>query len=287
MTERSFTTPSGVELVYEDLGSGGTPLVLVHGWTGYRQDFETVWDALAQGRRVLAPDLRGHGDSARVGEEGARDCHALTGLVEDLDAFLDAVVGEPCHLLGHSMGGMVALRLALSVPERLASLILMDTSAAPLEHANVEAASMAGKVAREQGTPALAALLRKLESGSTERSAAVLAHEADWGERYWKWRADRLGKIDPFAYEPFVHAMVRQDDLVGRLGEIGVPTLVVVGSQDTPFLHPSGILAAGIPDAWLIQIPGAAHQPQLESPAAWLAALHLHLSRTEPPRSED
>ena len=281
MTKRSLTTASGVEIAYEELGSGGVPLVLLHGWTGYRQDFETVWDALAEDRRVLAPDLRGHGDSSRVGEEGAADCHALAGLVEDLDAFLEGVVAEPCHLLGHSMGGMVTLRLALEAPERLASLILMDTSARPLKYANLEAASLAGKVAREQGMATLTALLRKLESDASDRSPAARAHEAEWGERYWQWRADRLSKIDPFAYEPFVHAMVGQDDLVPRLGGISVPTLVTVGSQDTAFLQPSGVLAAGIPDAWLIQIPSAAHQPQLESPAAWLAAIRVHLDRVE------
>ena len=278
MTERTFTTPSGVEIAYEERGGGGEPLVLVHGWTGFRGDFATEWDALAEDRRVLVPDLRGHGRSSHLGNPEA---YTFDALVEDLSAFLGAVAAGPCHLLGHSMGGMAALRIALEAPERLASLILMDTSAAPLGHVNPDAVKMAGKIAREQGMEVLSQLLRKLESESSERSRASLAHEAASGERYWEWRAARIRQLDPFAYEAFVHAMIEQESVVPRLGEIGVPALVVVGSQDRAFLRPSGVLAAGIPDAWCMQIAGAAHQPQLESPRAWREALRVHLARVE------
>ena len=79
--------------------------------------------------RVLAPDQRGHGESSNFGHA---DAYSFDILVEDLAGFLDALDVQRCHLLGHSMGGMVAMRFALRYPERLTSLILMDTAAEPL-----------------------------------------------------------------------------------------------------------------------------------------------------------
>ena len=274
MSVRRFAT-RGIEIAYEERGSG-EPLVLLHGWTGFRQDFEPHFDALSATHRLLVPDMRGHGESTHTGDPADYTFEALVG---DLIAFMDAVAGAPCHLLGHSMGGMVALRAALAEPDALRSLILMDTNPAPLAHVNLEALEMAGKVAREQGMEALATILRNLESASPARTAAVRAHEAAAGEAYWAWRAARIRAIDPAAYDTFVHAMIHQTSQIDRLPEIAVPTLVMVGSQDVEFLQPSGILAAGIPDAWLLQIPGAAHQPQLEAPGRWLEAIRIHLAR--------
>jgi pimeloyl-ACP methyl ester carboxylesterase len=278
MSAERFTTPAGVELAYEELGSGGIPLVLVHGWTGFRQDFAGAWDGFAAKRRVLAPDLRGHGNSAKLGRDAD---YTFEALLQDLDAFLSEVVGEPCHLLGHSMGGMIALRAALTLPERIHSLLLMDTAGAPLGHVNLDALKMADEVAQEQGMAALAQLLRKVEEDSPNRTRASRAHEAAWGERYWEWRAARIEQLDPLAYRAFVHEMVNQPSQLPRLGEITVPTEVLVGSQDTPFLEPCGLLAAGIPDARISLIAGAAHQPQFEAPEPWAAAIRVHLGRAE------
>ncbi len=278
MTAQRFKTPAGIEIAYEDLGSGGVPLVLVHGWTGFRQDFAEAWDGFATSRRVLVPDLRGHGDSTKLGQEAG---YTFEALVEDLDSFLAEVVGEPCHLLGHSMGGMAVLRVALEAPERIRSLLLMDTSAAPLQDVNLDALEMAEKIAREQGMAALAQLLRNVEANSPERTRAARSHQEAWGERYWEWRAARIEQLDPAAYAAFVHAMVGQESQLERLREIRVPTAVIVGSQDAPFLEPSGMLAARIADATLTQIAGAAHQPQFESAQAWSDAIEVHLARAE------
>ena len=275
MSALRFSTSSGIEIAYEARGSG-EPLVLLHGWTGFRQDFESHFDALSASHRLLVPDMRGHGESTHTGDPAS---YTFEALVQDLVGFMAGVAEEPCHLLGHSMGGMIALRAALAKPAAIRSLLLMDTNAEPLAHTNQDALQMAGTVAREQGMAALAQILRNLETRSPTRTPAVLAHEARAGEDYWAWRAARISAIDPQAYDTFVHAMVEQTSQVARLPEIAVPTLVMVGSQDREFLQPSGILAAGIPDAWLLQIPGAAHQPQYEAPERWLEAIRIHLAR--------
>ncbi|MGH7286868.1 MAG: alpha/beta fold hydrolase, partial [Myxococcota bacterium] len=96
---------NGIELAYEERGRGTRPLVLVHGFTGFRGDFATQLEALAGHGRVLAPDLRGHGESGRSGDPAH---YTLAGLAADLLGFLDALGVERCDLLGHSMGGMLA-----------------------------------------------------------------------------------------------------------------------------------------------------------------------------------
>ncbi|HTO59471.1 MAG TPA: alpha/beta hydrolase, partial [Pseudomonadales bacterium] len=113
---------------YHDEGRGA-PLLLLHGFTGSKLDFHDQIAWFSDRYRVLAPDQRGHGESTNVGRE---DGYSMDILVGDLAGFLDALDVERVHLLGHSMGGMVAMRFALKHPKRLKSLILMDTAAEPL-----------------------------------------------------------------------------------------------------------------------------------------------------------
>src|SRR3954447_14134296 len=118
------TVPNGeIVTAYYDDGAGD-PLLLLHGFTGSKLDFHDQIGWFTDRRRVLAPDQRGHGESTNLARA---DAYALDILVDDLAGFLDALDVARCDLLGHSMGGMVAMRFALLHPTRLRSLILMDT----------------------------------------------------------------------------------------------------------------------------------------------------------------
>ncbi len=119
---------NGVDLVWHDLGRSLTdapPLLLVHGFTGSSHDFALEVDALAADRRVVTLDQRGHGYSTKT---GVIDGYTVDQLVADLVAFIEAL-GGPVDLLGHSMGGRVALGTVLRRPDLVSSLVLMDTSA--------------------------------------------------------------------------------------------------------------------------------------------------------------
>jgi len=116
-----------VALAVDDRGSGSaTPLVLMHGFTGGRIDFEDVIDDLATDRRVVAWDHRGHSDSTNT---GGASTYTFDQLVDDAVAAVDALELDRFHLLGHSMGGIVAQQFVLAHPDRVESLILMDTLA--------------------------------------------------------------------------------------------------------------------------------------------------------------
>ena len=268
----------GVEIAWEERGEGARPFVLLHGFTGFRDDFATQMEALAAAGRTLAPDLPGHGASGRHADPAR---YTLDALAEDLRAWLAAVAPEqPVDLLGHSMGGMLALRIALAEPARVASLVLMDTSAGPLAHVDRGLLETAARLAREAGTKALAAVLRARAADDPERGEPDRRVERTWGaERFWAWRTARVEATDPLAYEVLGAQMLDAPDLEPRLGGIAVPALVLVGAEDGPFLEPARVLAEGLPAARYVAIPGAAHQPQHESPQAWREAVLAHLRR--------
>ncbi|MBW2274284.1 MAG: alpha/beta fold hydrolase [Deltaproteobacteria bacterium] len=284
---------NGIDLAYVDhaprqkaprqkepalLTGDGLPLVLVHGFTGHRDDFAGVLPALARHRRCLAPDLRGHGDSDRAADPSDYDFETLE---EDLVGLLDALGIEVCHLLGHSMGGMVALRFTLAHPARVASLVLMNTSAAAPEGYSREGLEAASALARAQG---MQELQRRVEAGAkeTELKETALKETAAEGteldESYWPHHRRRYAAMDPEAYGALVAAMLDQQSLETRLGEIACPTLVLVGAADGAFVPAAATLAAGIPGARHVVIPGAAHHPHREKRDEWLAAMEAHFA---------
>jgi pimeloyl-ACP methyl ester carboxylesterase len=269
---------NGIEIAYEEHGSGTRPFVLLHGFTGSRRDFAPRVAELAALGRVVLPDLRGHGESTNTGEANG---YTFDQLARDLLGFLDALGIERCDLLGHSMGGMVALRAALSWQERFASLVLMDTSARVPDDLARGPIELAARVAREAGMPQLATILRaRSSSPEAGRTDADRRLEAEWGDRYWtEWRLPNYHAMDPHAFAALGAAIFDQVPLAARLAEIQCPTLVMVGSGDTSFLAAADELVRDIPCARLALIPEAGHQPQLENPAAWLAALGDHLAR--------
>jgi pimeloyl-ACP methyl ester carboxylesterase len=268
---------NGIEIAYEAHGAGERPLVLVHGFTGFRQDFASQLPSLAAHGRVLAPDLRGHGESGRAGDPAHYD---FATLAADLLAFLDALDIERCDLLGHSMGGMLALRAALAAPGRVASLLLMNTAPGPLGFVDRDTVALAGRVAREAGMAALAQILRARAADDPTRSPADRRVEEEWGaERFWAWRSARIEAMDPAAWEPLALALAEQEDLTPRLAGLPHPALVLVGELDHEFRGPSEVLARELPDARLAVLPAAGHQPQHEAPEAWRAAVLAHLAR--------
>jgi len=269
---------NGIEMAYDDYGRGSRPLVLVHGFTGSRRDFLWRYEALAELGRFVALDLRGHGDSTNTGD--ARS-YTLQQLASDLVGFLDALDVESCDLLGHSMGGMVVLRAVLADPGRVGSLLLMDTSARCPDGLPRQLIELAGRIALEAGTQRLVEVMHaRAADPNADRTDADRRLEARWGEEYWSaWRYPNFRAMDPVAYGALGTAMLDQESLVLRLGEIRVPTTVIFGSGDTSFLEPAAELLRGIPGARRAEIPDAAHQPQLENPAAWIEAIREHLAQ--------
>jgi len=267
-TERHVTL-GDVTLAWEQHGAGERPLVLVHGFTGSRDDFADVVPDLADLGRLVLVDQRGHGGSSNPGRG-----YSFEQLVADLLAFFDAVGIKRADLLGHSLGGMVALRFTLAHPDRVASLILMDTgarAAPPIDPALERTIA----IVRAKGMVRIADKHGTLPLVGEELDIAAIEGEARHRQR---GRAKLLA-LDPEAFASLAPMLSDHEPITDRLGEIRCPTTVIVGERDLPFVPMSEELARGIPGASLVTIAGAGHSPQKSGRAAWLAAVRAHIAR--------
>ena len=144
-------SPAGtIELAHTIYGEG-FPLLLVHGFTGSSLDWIDVVEPLTRGRSVITLDHRGHGESLNTGDAAT---YSFDQLVADMSGLVDRLELDQFDLLGHSMGGIVAMRYTLLHPERVRSLVLMDTAAGAM--AGAADFMRAGiELVRTQGTGAL------------------------------------------------------------------------------------------------------------------------------------
>lgn len=263
----------GLDLAWDRWGDAvGTPLVLCHGFTGSAADFGLQVPMLSSTRSVFALDHRGHGLSTNVGDAAA---YGFSSLAADLAAWIAAKVGPPVDLLGHSMGGRLALDVALDHPELVRSLILMDTSAHHFVTDSDAAAMMQGFLGSFdpiQGLPAF------VWQGMGPEQELI---EGCVDATFLHARGERSAATDPWAFKALGLQLSAPDlvSLVPRLAEIDVPVTVIVGSEDHPLVDLAPELAAAANDAALVVIEGAYHSPQLTHPEEWRAAVEGHFAR--------
>ncbi len=271
MLTSNFVRNGDILTAYHDEGEGD-PLLLLHGFTGSKLDFHDQLGWFTDAHRVLAPDQRGHGESSNLGRA---DAYTFDILVEDLTGYLDALDVQRCHLLGHSMGGMVAMRFALRHPERLKSLILMDTAAEPLTIFPQALREQLAKDVRANGCASRVKMMREMPlSDAQKRGVEFLG-----SDEHWRRIELKLSQMDPEAWVALADDMANQKSLVPDLAALKMPTTIIVGEHDTPFVEPSARMAKAIPNARLETIPLAAHSPQYENAAVWRRAIEKHLER--------
>lgn len=275
-SQTAAVTVGDLTIAYDTVGDGSPPLVLVHGFTGARSDFGSVRERLADHREVITVDNRGHGGTSNPEDAST---YNFDQLVADLAGFLDEVTDGPVHLLGHSMGGMIAMRFALEHADRLDSLVLMDTSAAgpdmPIEFTDEIAEMIFGPV-REGGLDAF----RKWSSSreSPERDLFIATKGQDWLDRN---EDERYAVLDPNVVLFMGPQVFGHKSVLDRLGSLAVPTTIIVGSNDVAFVRPSKAMNEVIPESELVVIEGAYHSPQHTHPDEWIAAVEAHLSGHE------
>ena len=264
-----FLTNGKIQSAYNDVGSG-PPFVLVHGFTGSKLDFHDQLEWFEDIRRLIALDQRGHGESSNYGP------YDFDQLVTDLLGFLDELGITQCDLLGHSMGGMVAMRAVIQYPARFRSLILMDTAAEPIEMLSDEQRLQLDRLVEQEGCQALLPMMREQPANKAQQRGVDYLGE----EEHWRRIAVKLAQMDPEAFSAFSAELTNNTSTLETLREIRCPTLILVGAKDVPFITPSRHMAEAIPNARLVTIPVAAHCPQYENAEAWRDAIRAHL--TEP-----
>lgn len=256
-----ITSSDGVGLRATVTGQGPA-LLLVHGFGGAKEDFAEHVDRLAADHTVVTFDHRGHGASDAP---DTVDAYSLDQLAADTLAVADALALDRFHLLGHSMGGMVARRVVLAAPHRVSALILMDTSPGPIDGFDPELMELAAEVALRDGMGALRELLDMAQVLETP------AHRRALEERpgYQAYNDEKWAALAPAMWAALACEIARQPDELELLAAVTCATLVVVGEQDEPFLGAAHAMRATIAGAQLAVIPDAGHSPQIENSEVW------------------
>ena len=263
---------NGGRIHVDDSGGDGPPVLFLHGFLFDGRMFDGQVRALAGRYRCLRLDLPGQGRSAR-----AAHSYQLEQLTADVRAVLRQLHLPSVHLVGLSMGGYLAMRLAARTPDVVRSLTLLNTGAGAHPRRKLpEHLGLAG-MARVlgPGSPAVAAgLERSLYAEAFRRDAGSGPVRAAWRDR---WRASDVSPL----IRTILGLMVRPG-LEAELPSIPAPTLVIAGEQDTQ--HPPGDgrrIAAGIPGARFVELPGVGHSAPLEDPASVTRELRRFLDEIE------
>ena len=238
----------GIQIYYEVHGTG-PPLLLTHGYSSTSAMWQGQIEALSKCHKLVLWDMRGHGQSDYPDDPAAYS-EALT--VADMAALLDEVGARSAIVGGLSLGGYMALAFYRAHPERVQALLIIDTGPGfkkdeAREAWNKRAYETAERLEREG--------LAVLKSLSRERSDA--AHRDASGLT----RAAR-------------GLLTRRDArVIELLPNVKVPSLIVVGADDAPFLAASDYMAAKIPAAKKVVIPAAGHAVNIDQPQAFIDAV--------------
>jgi pimeloyl-ACP methyl ester carboxylesterase len=237
---------NGIEIDYEDTGRGRAVL-MSHGYSATRRMWQGQHRVLGDRYRLISWDMRGHGQTDSPDDPAQ---YSLDLTVADMKALLDHLGVRRAVVGGLSLGGYVSLAFALTHPSMVEALIICDSgpgyrNAAAREQWNERARARAAEL-EARGLEALSGRSREMqEAMGHHRSAPGLAHAA--------------------------RGMLAQTDarVIDGLPSITVPTLVIVGDKDEPFVAPCEYMAKKIPGARLEVIKDAGHSSNLDQPDAF------------------
>lgn len=247
------TTVTDRTTAYDEVGQG-FPLVLIHGFPLNRSIWKPQLDVLAKYAHVIAPDLRGFGESEMVGDPILMSTYA-----DDIRELLDTLgINEPATIAGHSMGGYVALEYLNRYPAHVEGLILINTKMTPDTIQGKEGRDRNIALAKQKGASAIAeAMLPKMFSPKTYTS-----------------RPDLVAQLKAIMEQASVPALVaalgamkERQDYTGVVLEFGPPTLILTGADDQ-LIPPSEseAIRLGSRNGTLVMIPDGGHVASMEQP---------------------
>ena len=264
---------NGLALGLAEWGGGaGLPRLLLHSLAAHGHWWDWVAPLWAGGRRVVALDFRGHGQSAHA----APPAYAFDDYAADVAGTLDALGLDRAALVGHSLGGYVGALVAARYPARVGALVIADMLTGWTAEQAALAERQAGRPAPEFASPADAGARFRLQPPETHAPTEVLRHLGEAGVRPaasggWRLGFDRAvfrhPPVDPWAFLP----------------RIGCPVLVIHGEGSALMDRAAAArVATAIPRGTPSTLPGAFHHLVLDAPAAFATAVDAWMTRSAP-----
>jgi pimeloyl-ACP methyl ester carboxylesterase len=239
--------------VHHEIAGRGPAVLFTHGFAASSHMYAATVADLSADHTTITWDIRGHGKSDSAADP-AEYSVALT--LADMAQVLDAAGADRAVLVGHSLGGYLSLEFVLAHPDRVDGLVLVDTGPG---------------YRKDEGRAAWNEMAERYAADLDERGLDGMPPSAELDAGVHRG-AEGLALA--------ARGILRQRDghVLEALPSIAVPTLVVVGERDEPFLGGSRYMAAKIPDAELAVIDGAGHAPPVTHPAEFNAALRSFLT---------
>ena len=234
----------GVKIYFETHGSGPA-LMLTHGFSATARMWDSQIDALSANHTLVLWDMRGHGSSDAPRDDA---CYSEALTVDDMAALLDEVGADTAIVGGLSLGGYMSLAFHATYPQRVKALLIIDCGPgykkdAPRQAWNETALQRADDIAAHG--------LAALQGGSAERASAV--------------HKDLQGLV--YAAR---HMLTQKNSrVIESLPHVAVPSLVIAGADDEPFLAATDYMAAKIPGAEKLIISDAGHAVNMDQPQAF------------------
>lgn len=274
-TNGQYVAINGVRLWVEDTGGTGPPVLFSHGLLWSTRMFDAQVATLRSRYRCIAWDHRGQGQSdvPNVRSISIEDCYA------DAVALIERLGVAPVHIVGLSMGGFVAMRLAARRPDLVRSCVLLETSAETEPSENVPRYRTLNRVARWFGLRVVAHKVMPIMFGTTFLTDPARAVERDaWRERLARNRRDIWRAVN---------GVIEREPIMPELGHITTPTMIMVGDEDVATVPlKAERMHAAIRGSKLVRIPHAGHSSSIEQPGHVTAAIEAWVGRLEDERTD-
>lgn len=252
----------GITINYEDVGDREAPaVVLLHGFTSDLRSWAPLFEELTGDYRAIAIDLRGHGLSSAPEDPAAYTIEALAG---DVAALLDHLDVDICALVGSSFGGMVALQFAVTWPERLAGLVLSDTSAA-FDHPDYDERYRQ----REAAIAEFAGTVDRFGPAEAGKRAARSVDDPFLAQGI----RDRYARMSRNGILGCARARRERPNLLPVIGErLTIPVLICIGEED-PVRGACDVMARELPGARYLVFKDTGHSIPIQQPGLFAREL--------------
>lgn len=244
-----FTAINGIKLYYEEIGQG-VPIVFIHGLGENANSWHHQMEFFSKKYRVIAMDLRGHGQSETIHDEFI----TMELFAHDTLALLDYLKIDRAHFVGHSMGGLISQEIAAHHLDRMITMVLSDST---------------GYYPPPMGTTGLEARLKNIENATMVEIAEIITNGACRPGAAEKVKDEVRRLFASNRKEPYRQATIStlKADYREYHNKMLLPTLIMVGEfdQTTPLAY-AKFLKTALPFSQLAIIPMAAHMTKLENP---------------------